>query len=156
MSRPSYDSAGSEGTGPVNLVTAYRKAQKAHNPDDIERWQEDDLLDTLSSHGTTTAAAIAFTERGREEGQRLETQEELAYALTDPAAGGRTTSRQVAAGMAVRRLTPTECERLQGFPDGWTLVEGMSDSSRYRMLGNAVCCTVSGWIARRMASVHGA
>jgi DNA (cytosine-5)-methyltransferase 1 len=52
--------------------------------------------------------------------------------------------------MAVRRLTPTECERLQGFPDGWTA--GFSDSARYRMLGNAVCQTVSYWIARRLAS----
>lgn len=36
----------------------------------------------------------------------------------------------------VRRLTPTECERLQGFPDGWT--EGLSDSARYKALGNSV------------------
>lgn len=51
-------------------------------------------------------------------------------------------------GMQVRRLTPTECERLQGFPDGWT--EGFSDSTRYKMLGNAVCVNVSEWIARRL------
>ena len=38
----------------------------------------------------------------------------------------------------VRRLTPTECERLQGFPDGWTYVEGASDSARYKALGNSV------------------
>ncbi len=38
--------------------------------------------------------------------------------------------------MKIRRLTPTECERLQGFPDGWT--EGISDSQRYKTLGNAV------------------
>lgn len=50
---------------------------------------------------------------------------------------------------SVRRLTPTECERLQGFPDGWT--EGFSDSTRYKMLGNAVCVNVAEWIARRMA-----
>jgi hypothetical protein len=50
--------------------------------------------------------------------------------------------------MAVRRLTPPECERLQGFPDGWT--EGFSDSARYRMLGNAVCVNVTEWIARRL------
>lgn len=51
----------------------------------------------------------------------------------------------------VRRLTPTECERLQGFPDGWTA--GESDSARYRMLGNAVCVPVAAWIARRMVEV---
>jgi len=51
-------------------------------------------------------------------------------------------------GMAVRRLTPTECERLQGFPDGWT--EGVSDSVRYRMLGNAVAVPVAEWIGKKI------
>jgi len=41
---------------------------------------------------------------------------------------------------AIRRLTPTECERLQGFPDGWT--EGVSDTQRYKTLGNAVTVNV--------------
>lgn len=38
----------------------------------------------------------------------------------------------------IRRLTPLECERLQGFPDGWTVLPGASDSARYRALGNSV------------------
>lgn len=38
----------------------------------------------------------------------------------------------------IRRLTPLECERLQGFPDGWTLIDGASDSARYKALGNSV------------------
>ena len=40
----------------------------------------------------------------------------------------------------IRRLTPTECERLQGFPDGWT--EGQSDTQRYKQMGNAVSIPV--------------
>lgn len=40
----------------------------------------------------------------------------------------------------IRRLTPTECERLQGFSDGWT--EGVSDTQRYKTLGNAVTVNV--------------
>lgn len=51
-----------------------------------------------------------------------------------------------------RRLTPRECERLQGFPDDWTA--GVSDSMRYRQLGNAVTVNVAEWIARRMRRVH--
>lgn len=47
----------------------------------------------------------------------------------------------------VRRLTPTECERLQGFPDGWTA--GQADAHRYRQMGNAVCVPVAAWIGRR-------
>lgn len=50
----------------------------------------------------------------------------------------------------VRRLTPRECERLQGFPDDWTLVNGMSDSARYRMMGNAVTVNVAEWIGKRI------
>ena len=44
----------------------------------------------------------------------------------------------------VRRLTPLECERLQGFPDGWT--EGQSDTHRYKQMGNAVAVPVVEWI----------
>jgi DNA (cytosine-5)-methyltransferase 1 len=45
---------------------------------------------------------------------------------------------------SVRRLTPVECERLQGFPDGWT--EGQSDTQRYKQMGNAVAVPVVEWI----------
>jgi site-specific DNA-cytosine methylase len=51
----------------------------------------------------------------------------------------------------VRRLMPVECERLQGFPDGWTAACGASDSSRYRMLGNSVAVPVIRWILSRIA-----
>ena len=44
----------------------------------------------------------------------------------------------------VRRLTPLECERLQGFPDGWT--EGQTDTNRYKQLGNAVAVPVVEWL----------
>lgn len=40
--------------------------------------------------------------------------------------------------LLIRRLTPLECERLQGFPDSWTGLQGASDSARYRALGNSV------------------
>ena len=52
---------------------------------------------------------------------------------------------------AVRRLTPTECERLQGFPDGWT-AHG-SDTARYKALGNSVAVPVVEWIMRRLGEV---
>ena len=53
-----------------------------------------------------------------------------------------------ALGGQIRRLTPTECERLQGFPDGWT--EGVSDTQRYKCLGNAVTVNVIQVIAERL------
>ena len=42
------------------------------------------------------------------------------------------------AAYLIRRLTPLECERLQGYPDGWTNLSGASDSARYKALGNSV------------------
>jgi DNA (cytosine-5)-methyltransferase 1 len=54
-------------------------------------------------------------------------------------------------GMAVRRLTPLECERLQGFPDNWTLLDDKTaDAPRYRACGNAVCVPVAEWIGGRI------
>jgi len=53
----------------------------------------------------------------------------------------------------VRRLTPLECERLQGFPDGWT--EGQTDGHRYKQLGNAVAVPVVQWIIERLVKVVG-
>jgi DNA (cytosine-5)-methyltransferase 1 len=94
-------------------TVAYRKAQKAHHSEDVERWEESSVAPTLDAlgHGPRTASAIA---------------EEV----------------------GVRRLMPIECERLQGFPDGWT--EGLVDTHRYRLLGNAVCVPVAEWIGRRI------
>ena len=46
----------------------------------------------------------------------------------------------------VRRLTPTECERLQGFPDNWTNIPGASDTGRYKALGNSVAVPCVAWI----------
>ena len=51
----------------------------------------------------------------------------------------------------IRRLTPMECERLQGFPDGWTDLPGASDSARYRALGNSVAIPCVEFIMRGIA-----
>lgn len=68
--------------------------------------------------------------------------------------------------MVVRRLTPMECERLQGFPDGWTdigdwvktdkrgreiKVKGSADSPRYKALGNSIALPFWDWMLRRMS-----
>lgn len=111
---------------------------------------ENDTAGALSSGGGIPGQGypcVAFAERTRSDGRNLETSD-LAYALTDAGSGGQSHSRRLMQGPLVRRLTPTECERLQGFPDGWT--EGFSDSVRYRMLGNSVAVPVVEWIARRL------
>lgn len=57
---------------------------------------------------------------------------------------------------AVRRLTPLECERLQGFPDGWTATSNgkpQADAARYRQCGNAIAVPVGEWVVSRAAQI---
>ena len=61
-------------------------------------------------------------------------------------------ARNIAVHNGVRRLTPVECERLQGFPDNWT--DGQSDSARYRQMGNAVAVPVAEWLGRRIVAAE--
>ncbi len=67
--------------------------------------------------------------------------------------------QQVAHAMTVRRLTPVECERLQGFPDNWTAIpwrkkpaEECPDGPRYKALGNSMACNCMAWIGERIAA----
>ena len=62
---------------------------------------------------------------------------------------------------AVRRLTPTECERLQGFPDGYTQIawrnkpaEDCPDGPRYKAMGNSMAVPVMRWIGRRIEMIE--
>ncbi len=56
-------------------------------------------------------------------------------------------------GYAVRRLTPTECERLQGFPDGWTDIPGASDTARYKAIGNSIAVPCLDFIYSQLVKV---
>lgn len=83
---------------------------------------------------------------------------DLAGTLTAHDAKG---APSVAIGYTVRRLTPRECERLQGFPDDWTKVpyrgkpaEECPDTSRYRAIGNSMAVPVMRWIGERIAMVE--
>jgi DNA (cytosine-5)-methyltransferase 1 len=187
-----------EGTDTIVAPLAYRKAQKAHDPDDSERWEEADAAGTLGSHSPTTGHAIlAHTLRSEgadagEDGTGRGTplvigvlptvvsngdahsgfrdERGLALAFQPKASAhqsmnpsdvcpsiGATKEPGVFAAVP-RRLTPRECERLQGWPDDWTRYgrtpEGktvkLSDSARYRMAGNGVTGTVAEWIGRRL------
>ena len=107
---------------------------------------------------------IAFTERGREGGRSCETQENVMYALTNPGAGGRTNSRQICDGSVCRRLTPLECERLQGYQDGWTNIGPWTDSkgkrrectdaARYKALGNSIALPPWAWVLKRLCACY--
>ena len=61
---------------------------------------------------------------------------------------------QAVAHMAVRRLTPREAERLQGFPDNYTNIPGAADGPRYKTLGNSFAVPVVAWIGRRIKEAY--
>lgn len=80
---------------------------------------------SCKDHGAGGQVAVAFQERGREGGRSLEVGGEVAYALMAKGTnGGRSQEGNVLQGMSVRRITPREAERLQGFPDDYTLIPG--------------------------------
>lgn len=76
-------------------------------------------------------------------------QADIAYTLE-----ARQQVQSVATQWAVRRLTPTECERLQGFPDDWTAIarngKPAADGPRYKALGNSMAVNVMRWIGQRI------
>lgn len=103
--------------------------------------------------------AVAFQERGRASGRELDVGGDIAYALTAPAGGGRSQERNILTpSMAVRRLTPRECERLMGFPDDYTFIpyrgKPAADGPRYKALGNSKAVPVVRWIGTRIQMVE--
>lgn len=94
----------------------------------------------LDGHGAYVTQAVT-SKRAKQSGGHAGAE----YAnLVDPVGARMTDDR------GVRRLTPLECERLQGFPDDWTLIPGASDSKRYAAIGDAVTVPVARWIGARL------
>jgi DNA (cytosine-5)-methyltransferase 1 len=106
--------------------------------------------------------AVAFQERGRESGRSLEIGGEIAYALTAPSGGGRAQERNVLTPtMQVRRMTPEECEALQGFPRSYTAIPWRKkpasecpDGPRYKALGNSWAVPNVRWIGQQIEAVE--
>lgn len=79
-------------------------------------------------------------------GRNLESPKSYSNSLTSVEKDNMVLEKIKNGSIRIRRLTPVECERLQGFPDGWT--EGHSDTQRYKMCGNAVTVPVVEYILR--------
>lgn len=131
-------------------------AAGAHPPAIAFEWQRG-ATQNLDVHEDFSPAliksqtpAVAFDLRGREGGAQFEGPHDTANIRA--ASGG--SSRSYVAATAVRRLTPVECERLQGFPDDYTLVpyrnKPASDGPRYKALGNSMAVPCMAWIGERI------
>jgi len=114
---------------------------------------EDGSVGTLrAADGGSSRDYVAFAHQGGGD------QTQLGY---DPESGTVQTlgacQTPAIVGSAVRRLTPRECERLQGFPDDYTLTpyrKGQAaDGPRYKALGNSMAVPVMRWIGERIAQV---
>ena len=101
--------------------------------------------------GDETQNMVAFDLRGRESGAMLEGPHDTANIR---AASGGSSRSYVASSYAVRRLTPTECARLQGFPDDHTAItyraKPAADGPQYKAYGNAMAVPVIAWILDRI------
>jgi DNA (cytosine-5)-methyltransferase 1 len=121
-------------------------------------------LTTCSPTGGAQPARVAqpytLAIRGRQGEPTLEARNDgTANAILTPNGGrGGIGVGAIATGWAVRRLTPRECERLQGFPDDYTLIplngKMMADGPRYKMLGNSMAVPVMRWIGERINKIE--
>lgn len=149
-----------EGSSRQTAVVTFRKARRAQTNTDDETWQEDDYANTLNVFdGGDTRATSIIVEDEPTVTDFYGNDSASGDGVTPPmrAAAAKGAAPVLTTNAAVRRLTPRECERLQGFPDDWTLVpdakgKPASDSPRYKQLGNAVCANVSEWLAYRIAN----
>ena len=99
--------------------------------------------------GSSRQSLIAIHENQRGEITTSETMGALKTGGGKPGQGYPAVNHET----IVRRLTELECERLQGYPDGWTA--GQTASARYRQLGNSVAVPCVEWIARRLIAIDG-
>jgi len=117
----------------------FTKSRRAQNVDDYETWVEGGVMPTMNAFDNgdvrTTVMVMGTLQARDYKGVGNQYVQEGKLIM----------------GTNVRRLTPVECERLQGFPDDWTA--GQSDSTRYKQMGNAVAVPVVEWIIQNIVDV---
>ena len=120
----------------------WNKSRRAQTNEDYETWVEGGVVPTLNAfdNGDTRATTIIFY-GNRVADIRLQ-DDKINTLQARMGTGGN--NMPMVATTQVRRLTPLECERLQGFPDGWTADQ--SDTHRYKQMGNAFAVPVVEWI----------
>ena len=130
------------------IPVTFRKSRRAQSTEDFETWVSDDVTNTLNCFDvgdirSTDLVVQAFNHQSGGDMRGI-----------DPRPTAQLQRHQetsILQGMAVRRLTPTECERLQGFPDGWTdILPTTPDGPRYKAIGNSMAVPVMRWIGSRI------
>jgi len=144
--------------GDNQVAAAYRKSRRAQSTNDYETWVDDGKANTINTFDvgdvrTTHAVAVDVYNQAID-GNTTAT-------LTEACGGTNTSGPKLMSNMAVRRLTPIECERLQGFPDNYTMIpwrkkpaEDCPDGPRYKAMGNSMAVPVMNWIGKRIQMVQ--
>lgn len=151
-------STGSSGFHEMNhpvVLQPFTKAKRAQSNTDDETWGQGQVNRTLSlfDQGDTRATTVAV-------GVDLYNQELTGDVHCPLRTAGGHGAPAIAQAMTVRRITPRECERLQGFQDDWTLIpwrgkpaDQCPDGPRYKALGNSMAVNCMEWIGERIAEV---
>ena len=147
---------------PVVVAFDWQKGNDIHNPRPSTMNVQHECTPTI---GTTRTPAVAFQQNTRDEVRLMNGDGQIAGALAAEAGmkqqnylAQSATTVAVAQAMTVRRLSARECERLQGFPDDWTLIpwrgkpaKQCPDGPRYKALGNSMACNCMAWIGEKIA-----
>ncbi len=118
-----------------------------------------DLMQTLTAKNPMAVAQPTYGIPGNWIGRQPENGGNAVEPMHDVSPCLTKTDRHGVAAMQVRRLTPVECERLQGFPDGYTNIPWRNkaespDGPRYKAMGNSMAVPVMRWIGKRIAAVE--
>jgi DNA (cytosine-5)-methyltransferase 1 len=161
---------GNNQAGPIDVATARNAHAGPHGRLDFESetfvvqptayrvtgndgaYSTGDAVGALGTMTDPSAQVIAFeAKRAGQSSDLAPTLRAMGHAESHPNAGGQV-AVQYASG--VRRLLPVECERLQGFPDGWTDIvhrgKPAADGNRYKAIGNSMAVPVLGWLLDRV------
>ncbi len=142
--------------GTEDGVRIFIKSRRAQNIEDDETWVEKETVPTLNAFDvgdtrTTTAIVQPVLFTGNRVGDPRFYDDGIAPTVMSRW-GTNGNNVPLTLEKTVRRLTPKECERLQGFPDDWTA--GQADSNRYKQMGNAVTVPVVEWIVKRLLKTY--
>jgi DNA (cytosine-5)-methyltransferase 1 len=137
---------------------AFRKSKRAQSAEDDETWVDDGVSNTLNNFDvgdTRTTHAVVSVDTFNQTTNEHTTQT-LGSSATDVNHYGAVINPP----MAIRRLTPEECEKLQGFPSGWTKIpwkkkpaEDCPDGPRYKACGNSMAVPCMKWIGNRIQKI---
>lgn len=132
------------------------KSKRAQNVNDYETWTAGGVVPTLNrmDNSGESFATVLIIDGTRVNDVRVYQDGIMPTVISRYGTGGGNVPMVfdvTEPETVVRRLTPVECERLQGFPDNWT--EGQADSQRYKQCGNAVAVPVVDWIIKRLVQI---